>query len=164
MLAVAVILVTLSVIPLAYQITPTQQTTPTIAQGKFVEALKAVQAANQAGATNTELSQDVRDLNAALSMINQSEHLENQGNTLEANNLAQQALSVLTNVESSAANLQASAEARSLQNRIVTYALAPILSLIVVLLFHYGSISYRKYRAARVMKMIVRVKHNEKQN
>lgn len=164
MLAAAVLLVTISVIPLAYQVAPTQQTTPTIAQAKFVEALKAVRAANLAGASNTELSQDVRDLNVALSMIDQSEQFQKEGNILEANNLAQQAFTLLTNVESSATNLQARAEARSQQNRNLTYALVPVLSLLVVLIFHYGLISLRKYRAARMMKMRVKVKHNEKQN
>ena len=164
MLAATVLLVTISVIPLAYQAAPAQQTTPTIAQAKFVEALKAVQTANVAGATSTELSQDVRDLNVALSMINASEQFQKEGNILEANNLAQQALSLLTSVESSATDLQARAEARSQQNRNLTYALVPILSLLVVLIFHYGLVSLRKYRAARMMKMRVRVKHNEKQN
>ncbi len=163
-LVAAVFLVTLSAIPLAYQVTPFQTSTPEIAQTKFAAAVRAVQVANLAGATNSELTQDVQDLNVALNMIIRSEELERQSRSLEANNEAQQALSVLTNIQSSASALQARAQARNQQNKAITYALAPVFSLLVVFLFHYGLNSYRKYRTARMMNMRIRVRYNEKQD
>ncbi len=163
MLATALFLATVLVIPFGFEAHPFQANPPQATQAKFLEAFKAVQAASHAGATNSELSKDVSDLNEALSLMKQAQELNRLGKSVDANNVAQQSISLLVNVESSAVAMQGRAQARTQSTRVLDFTLAPIFSLLVVFCFHYGSYLYRRYRTARMMKMRIRVKNNERQ-
>jgi hypothetical protein len=146
---------------LAYAFSPSQATEQQ-ARSDFAAAFKLLHSANVAGATNPELSNLTQQLNAALKMIDDSEVLDKQGKAADANALRSQAISLLNTVPKEAADLRASAEQRTSQERILTYLLAPIMAGLVVLAYHYGGKAYRRYRIARTMGMKVKVKPNAK--
>lgn len=139
---------------------PTQQLPTQDAQSKFLETLKIVQAANLAGASNTELSDSVEKLNQALRLIQSANQLEERGQLTDANNAAQQAQQILSSVQSEALALQEKAQTRSQQQRLLTYALAPIMAFLTVLVYHYGRQAHRRYRITKTMNMRVTVRPN----
>lgn len=139
---------------------PTQQLPTQDAQSKFLETLKIVQAANLAGASNTELSDSVEKLNQALRLIESANQLEEQGQLSDANNAAQQAQQILSSVQSEALALQEKAQTRTQQQKMLTYVLAPIMAFLTVLVYHYGRRAHRRYRITKTMNMRVTVRPN----
>ena len=160
MLALVTILFLIVVIAAAQATYPKQGLPSQDASAKFLETVKAVQTANLAGATNNELSGSVEKLNEALQLIESANALEKRGQLSDAKNAAQEALRILSNVQSEALSLQEKAQTRSQQQRLLTYALAPIMALLTVLIYHYGGQAYRRYRVTKTMNMRVRVKPN----
>jgi hypothetical protein len=160
MLALVTILFLIVVIAVAQATYPKQGLPSQDASAKLLETVKAVQTANLAGATNNELSGSVEKLNEALQLIESANALEKRGQVSDANNAEQEALQILSNVQSEALSLQEKAQTRNQQHRLLTYALAPIMALFTVLIYHYGGQAYRRYRVAKTMNMRVRVKPN----
>jgi len=158
MLAAVAILFIVWVIAAAQATHPKQALASQDANTKFFETVRAVQTANLAGATNGELTGSVEKLNQALELIESANELEKRGQLSDANNAAQDTLQILVSVQSEALSLQEKAQTRSQQQRLLTYALAPIMAFLTVLVYHYGGQAYRRYRVAKTMNMRVRVK------
>ncbi len=156
------ILFLVGIIAFAQATTPKQLPPTQDAQSKLLETVKLVQSANLAGASNAELSKSVEKLNEALRLIESANQLEKQGQLSDANNATQQALQILSSVQSEAVALQEKAQARTQQQRLLTYALAPLMAILTVLVYHYGGQAYRRYRVAKTMNMRVRVRPNVK--
>jgi vacuolar-type H+-ATPase subunit H len=150
------------IIAFAQATTPKQLPQTHDAESKFLETLELLQAANLAGATNDELSGSVQKLNEALSLIESANQLEKQGQLSDANNAAQKALQILSSAQSEALALQEKAQARTQQQKLLTYVLAPIMAFLTVLVYHYGRKANRRYRITKTMNMRVRVRPNVK--
>jgi hypothetical protein len=141
---------------------PRQELTGQDVSSKLFETVRVVQAANLAGATDAELSDSVEKLNEALHLIETANQFESKGRLSDAHNTMQEAMRILSSVQSEASTLQEKAETRTQQQRLVAYALAPIMAIITMLGYHYGGQVYRRYRVTRTMKMRVRVRPNAK--
>jgi hypothetical protein len=160
MVALVAILFLIGIIAVAHATYPRQEPTGQDVSSKLFETVRVVQAANLAGATNNELSGSVEKLNEALRLIESANELQKRGQLSDANNAAQEALQILSNVQSEALSLQEKAQTRSQQQRLLTYALAPIMAFLSVLIYHYGGRAYRRYRVTKTMNMRVTVKPN----
>jgi hypothetical protein len=136
---------------------PTQVTGPQ-ARSEFAAAFEVVQSANLAGATNAELSNLTLRMNAALRLMDNADILDKEGRSQDGARLRAEAISFLDTIPTQATNLQAKAEQRTSQERVLAYLLAPILAGLVVVAYHYGRRGYKRYRVARMMYMGVKVK------
>jgi len=137
---------------------PTEQ-----AKSKFIETFKLARAANEAGATNEELFGLARELNRALQIIGECNRLEQEGETAQAQKLAQDAISLLSNVESNATVLRTRSEQRVRWSRVLTYFVALVSAMLLAIAYYYGMEVYRRYRTAKTMSMTVKVISDGKQ-
>jgi hypothetical protein len=159
MVVVTISLALVATLALVHSSFPLQVTDVQV-RSNFAASFKAVQSANLAGATNSELSNLTQQLNAALKLIDNSELLDQQGRGADADALSSQAISLLGAIPTEAANLRARAEQRTAQERLLSYLLVPIIAGLVVLAYHFGGRAHQRYRVARTMSMKVRVKPN----
>ena len=156
----AIIIVALGLIALTAiaQTATLQAQTIQDARAKLLETFTLVRAANIAGATNQELSGSVQKLNQALQLLDSADQLGKQGQSAAASSYVQQAEQLLSTVQSDAVALQTKAQNRSQQQKLMTYALAPIMAFLTTLIYYYGGRAYRRYRITKTMNMRVRVK------
>ena len=134
------------------------------ASAEFEGALKAVREAEAAGADEERVAVLVERLNLVLRKIDEAERLLHQGKTGEADAMAERAIDTSKRIVSEAVQLRDEASLRTFYDKIFTFAMAPVASLLVTIGVHYGWKWWRRYEVDRVMRMeIKKVKEPEEE-
>jgi len=126
------------------------------ANAEFKAALKAVREAEAAGADEEIIATLVERLNSVLGMMDEAEHLLVQGNSTEADAIAERTIDISKRVASEAIELRDEASIRTWYDKIFTFSMAPVASLIVTVGTHYGWRWWRKHEVDRTMRMEIR--------
>ena len=134
------------------------------ASTEFKRALKAVWQAEAAGADEERIAILVDRLNSVLGMMDEAERLLVQGNSTEADAIAERTIDISKRVASEAIGLRDEASMRTWYDKIFTFSMAPVASLIVTVGAHYGWKWWRKREVDRTMRMeIKRIKEPEEE-
>jgi len=134
------------------------------ASAEFKRALKAVREAEAAGADEERIAILVDRLNSVLGMMDEAERLLLQGNVTEADAIAERTIDISKRVGSEAIELRDEASMRTWYDKIFTFSMAPVASLIVTVGAHYGWKWWRKREVDRTMRMeIKRIKEPEEE-
>jgi len=134
------------------------------ASAEFEGALKAVREAEAAGADEERVAVLVERLNLVLRKIDEAERLLHQGNVTDADALADQTIEISRGIVSEAIELRDEASVRTFYDKILTFAMAPVASLLVTIGVHYGWKWWRRYEVDRMMRMeIKKVKEPEEE-
>ena len=134
------------------------------ADAEFKRALMAVREAEAAGADRERIAVLVSRLNFVLGGIDEAEHLLLQGNITDADSIAQQAIDDSKGIALEAIELYDEASLETYYEKIFTFGMAPVASLLVTVGAHYGWKFWRRYEVDRVMRMeIKKVKEPEEE-
>ena len=134
------------------------------ASAEFKTALNAVREAEAAGADEERIAILVDRLNSVLGMMDEAERLLLQGNVTEADAIAERTIDISKRVASEAIELRDEASMRTWYDKIFTFSMAPVASLIVTVGAHYGWKWWRKREVDRTMRMeIKRIKEPEEE-
>jgi hypothetical protein len=133
------------------------------ARAKFINAFEATLRINLAGASRQQLEPLGRELNIALSRIDEAQNLQ-KNNTANATQLAQESMDISGDVVAEAATLQAILEKSAATDAIFHHLQAISLALLVVLVYHAGYKFHQKTQTSKIMRMSVREpERNEKE-
>jgi len=134
------------------------------ANAEFEGALMAVREAEAAGADAKRTAVLVERLNFVLWRIDEAERLLIQGNITEADAVAEGTIDASKRIASEAIELRNEASLKTYYEKIFTFAMAPVASLLVTVGAHYGWRFWRKHEVDRVMRMeIKKVKEPEEE-
>jgi hypothetical protein len=100
------------------------------ARQDLVQALQAIQTAEQQGASNSDLLPLTAQLNTALQYEETADMFAQQGNSTQSQQYALQSISISTRVSYQAQSLGNTAQTTSLYRTILSYILAVILALL----------------------------------
>lgn len=135
-----------------------------VANAEFKSALEAVREAEVAGADRKHVAVLVERLNSVIGMIDEAESLRLQGNVEEADAVAVQSTGVSRQIVSEAIQLRYEASLSTYNERILTFGMVPVASLLVTVGAHYGWKWWRRREVDRLMRMeIKRVKEPEEE-
>jgi len=134
------------------------------ANAEFKGALKAVREAEAAGADKQRIATLVEQLNSVLRMIDEAESLLLQGNVTEADAMAERTIEISKRIGSDAVELRDEASLITFYDKIFTFGMAPVASLLVTVGTHYGWKWWRRREVERLMRMkIKKVKEPEEE-
>ncbi len=135
------------------------QTTGSLQSG-FGQAIQAVNKAESAGATPSELSPLVTQLNEALALNRQALRMNNNspGESGKRAELLERVDQSLATVKNEADQLEVASAQRAYVDKIITYAWGAIAAILVVLIYGIGVSFYEKYRVKRTFQMRIRRK------
>jgi len=135
-----------------------------MANNEFKSALKAVREAEAAGADASRRAILVERLNSVLGMIDEAEHMLVEGKTEEADAMAERAIDTSKRIISEAIQLRDEASLRTFYDKMFTFSMAPVASLLVTVGAHYGWKFWHRHEVDRVMRMeIKKVKEPEEE-
>jgi len=134
------------------------------ANSEFKAALTAVREAEAAGADSSKIAVLVERLNMVLGRIDEAESLLIKKNVTEANGIAEGTIDVSKRIVSEAIELRNEASLKTYYDKIFTFSMAPVASLLVTVGAHYGWKLWRRYEVDRMMRMeIKKVKEPEEE-
>jgi len=134
------------------------------ADAEFKRALMAVREAEAAGADKERIAILVERLNNVVGIIDRAERLLLQGNATEADAIADQTVDISKRIVSEAIELRDEASLRTYYDKIFTFSMAPVASLLVTVGAHYGWKWWRRREVDRLMRMeIKKVKEPEEE-
>jgi len=134
------------------------------ANAEFKGALRAVREAEAAGADKQRIATLVEQLNSVLRMIDEAESLLLQGNVTEADAVAERTIEISKRIGTDAVELRDEASLKTFYDKIFTFSMAPVASLLVTVGTHYGWKWWRRREVERLMRMeIKRAKEPEEE-
>jgi len=134
------------------------------ANAEFERALIAVREAEAAGADRERIAALVERLNFVLGRIDEAEHLLLQGKITDADAIAQQTIDDSKGIALEAIELYDEASLKTYYEKIFTFGMAPVASLLVTVGAHYGWKFWRRHEVDRMMRMeIKKVKEPEEE-
>ena len=134
------------------------------AEVAFRRALTAVRDAEAAGADASRIAALVERLNSVVKMIDEAKRLLLQGDVEQADALAEQTIGISGRIVSDAVELRNEASVRTYYEKIFTFGMAPLASLLVTVGAHYGWKWWRRHEVDRIMRMeIKKVKEPEEE-
>jgi len=134
------------------------------ANSEFKAALMAVREAEAAGADSSKIAVLVERLNMVLGRIDEAESLLIKENVTEANRIAEGTIDISKRIVSEAIELRNEASLKTFYDKIFTFSMAPVASLLVTVGVHYGWQFWRRREVDRIMRMeIKKVKEPEEE-
>jgi len=123
------------------------------ASAEFKRGLKAVREAEAAGADRERTAILVERLNSVLGMIDEAESLLLKGNVTEADAIAYQTIDISKRIVLEAVELRDEASLRTYYEKIFTFGIVPVASLLLTLGAHFGWKWWRRHEIDRIMRM-----------
>jgi signal transduction histidine kinase len=134
--------------------TITAQTSTNLQPG-FSNALMAIQQAETAGATASEIAPIMTLLNQAVQLNQQALQLTSPQDAQKRQQLLSQVDQMLTQVDTAAGQLQTVAAQRTQLNTIIAYVSGGVVALVGTVAYAYGLSFWRRYRIKRTFQMRV---------
>jgi len=135
-----------------------QQYSSEALQPSFGQALTAIQNAESADATPSEISPLITSLNNALQLNQEAINLKAPGDAGRRSQLLAQVNQVLTNVQNQANQLTEVASHRAYMNKAIAYLVGIIVALLGTIVYGFAAAFYQKYRVKRIFQMRVEPK------
>jgi hypothetical protein len=131
------------------------------ARQDLVQALQAIQTAEQQGASNSDLLPLTAQLNTALEYEETADTFARQGNATLSQQYAIQSINISTQVSYQAQSLGNTAQTTALYRTILSYVLAVLLALLSAVLILGADRIRRSMRARRLLKARIRYGDDE---
>jgi hypothetical protein len=131
------------------------------ARQDLVQALQAIQTAEQQGASNSDLTPLTAQLNTALQYEETADMFARQGNATRAQQLAIQSINISTQVAYQAQSLGNTAQTATLYRTTLSYVLAVLLALLSAVLILETERIRRLLRRRRVLRARIDYGGNE---
>jgi len=128
------------------------------AEEKFRLAFTALNAADEIGASGTQVSVLTERLNTALNLMREARALEADGNSSAAVEYASQSLAISDGVLKEAEDLREATSEASFWRRVLLFASAPVVGLIAAVVFYYAYRARRRPGMEKVLRMGIRRK------
>jgi len=128
------------------------------AEEKLRLAFTTLNAADEIGASGTQVSVLTEKLNTALNLLREAEALEADGNSSAAVEHASQSVAISDGVLKEAEDLREATSEASFWRRVIVFALAPVVGLIAAVVFYYAYRARRRPGMERVLRMGIRRK------
>jgi hypothetical protein len=125
------------------------------ARQDLVQALEAIQTAEQLGATNSDLIPLTAQLNTALQYEETADMFAQQGNSTLAHQYAIQSIGISTRVSYQAQSLGSTAQTTALYRTILSYILAIILALLSTVVILEAQRVRRLLKRRRLVKATI---------